>query len=259
MSKLKNILASFKTRETLNPKIWIKEGSQVKMRPKVREKLLDIANDFIESLKVDIIVTDVIMTGSLANFNWSSFSDVDLHIVANFSQFPEEQLHLYEELFTLKKTLYNNKHNLKIFGYDVELYVQNETESHFSSGVYSVLFNEWANKPKKENVDIDTKLIEVKTKQWMEIIDGVIENAKDETVEDAKKLIKKYKDKIKKYRTCGLEKEGEYSDENIVFKVLRRNGYIEKLHSFENEYVDKKYSLEERIISSHPRFTDFKI
>jgi predicted nucleotidyltransferase len=245
MSELKTILSSFKTKKTLNPKIWVKEDSKVKMRPKVREKLLEIANDFIESLKVDIIVTDVIMTGSLANFNWSNFSDVDLHIVANFSQFPEEQLPLYEELFGLKKTIYNDKHNLKIFGYDVELYVQNETEVHFSSGVYSVLFDEWSNKPKKENVDVDTKLIETKTKQWMEIIDGVIENAKDESLENAKKMIKKYKDKIKKYRTCGLETKGEYSDENLVFKALRRNGYIEKLFKFENELIDTRYSLKE--------------
>ena len=79
----------------------------------------------------------------------------------------------------------------------------------------------------------------------MDMIDGVLENAKSESVEDAKKLIKKYKDKLKKYRTCGLQKEGEYSDENLVFKVLRRNGYIEKLYNFETEHVDKEYSLKE--------------
>lgn len=245
MSNLTKILSSFKNQKTLNPKVWIKEGSEIKMNPNVRKKLLDIANDFIEFLKVDIIVTDIIMTGSLANYNWSEFSDVDLHIVANFEQFPEEQLPLYEELFTLKKTIYNDKHNLKIFGYDVELYVQNETEAHFSSGVYSVLFDEWANKPKKENIKVDTDLIKSKSKQWMDMIDGVLENAKDESVEEAKKLIKKYKDKLKKYRTCGLQKEGEYSDENLVFKVLRRNGYIEKLYNFETEHVDKEYSLKE--------------
>lgn len=245
MSNLTKILSSFKNQKTLNPKVWVKEGGEIKMNSEVRKKLLDIANDFIEFLKVDIIVTDIIMTGSLANYNWSEFSDVDLHVVANFEQFPEEQLPLYEELFTLKKTIYNNEHNLKIFGYDVELYVQNETEAHFSSGVYSVLFDEWANKPKKENIKVDTDLIKSKSKQWMNMIDGVIENAKDESVEDAKKLIKKYKDKLKKYRTCGLQKEGEYSDENLVFKVLRRNGYIAKLHNFETEHIDRKYSLKE--------------
>lgn len=169
MSNLTKILSSFKNQKTLNPKIWIKDGDEFKMNPKVRKRLLDISSDFIEFLKVDVIVTDIIMTGSLANYNWSSFSDIDLHIVANFGQFPEEQLHLYEELFTLKKTIYNNKHNLKIFGYDVELYVQNETETHFSSGVYSVLFDEWANEPKRENVKVDTDLIRTKANQWMKV------------------------------------------------------------------------------------------
>jgi peptidoglycan hydrolase-like protein with peptidoglycan-binding domain/predicted nucleotidyltransferase len=245
MSNLQRILSSFRVRETLNPKIWKKVDGKVKMTPKVREALLEIANDFIEYLKVEVVVTDVIMTGSLANFNWSSFSDIDLHIVADFAQFPEEQLDLYKELFNLKKTLYNDKHDITIFGYDVELYVQNETEAHFSSGVYSVLFDEWSNKPEKENVKIDTALIKTKTNQWMDIIDGVIENASDEPIEKAKEIIKKYKDKLKKYRTCGLEKRGEYSDENLVFKALRRNGYIEKLHSFEDKLIDKTYTLKE--------------
>jgi peptidoglycan hydrolase-like protein with peptidoglycan-binding domain/predicted nucleotidyltransferase len=245
MSNLKRILSSFKVREELNPKVWTKIDGEVKMRPNVRQSLLDIANDFIEFLKVDIVVTDVIMTGSLANFNWSNFSDIDLHIVADFSQFKEEQLDLYKELFTLKKTLYNEKHDITIYGYDVELYVQNETEAHFSSGVYSVLFDEWSNKPKKENVEIDKELIKTKSEKWMEIIDGVIENASDEPFEKAKELIKKYKDKLKKYRTCGLEKNGEYSDENLVFKVLRRNGYIEKLHNFADKLVDKTYTIKE--------------
>ena len=124
MSSLKDILSSFHLKDELNTKIWSEDGK--KMNPKVREALLQIANNFIEYLDVNIIVTDVIMTGSLANYNWSKFSDIDLHIVANFAQFSEEQLPLYEELFKLKKTLYNEKHDIKVFGYEVELYVQNE-------------------------------------------------------------------------------------------------------------------------------------
>jgi hypothetical protein len=81
----------------------------------------------------------------------------------------------------------------------------------------------------------------------MNIIDGVIENASDEELEDSKILIQKYKDKIKKFRKCGLDKGGEYSTENLVFKVLRRNGYIEKLYDFENELMDKRLSMENKI------------
>jgi predicted nucleotidyltransferase len=246
MNNMGSIVSSFKEQVDLNSKIWRKsKGQNYKMDSEVRVKLLEIAYEFISFLDVNIVVSDIIITGSLANFNWSKYSDVDLHIVADFDQFSKKELPLYEELFRLKKTIYNDKHDITIYGYDVEVYVQNESESHFSSGVYSILNDDWLVNPKKENIKIDKNLIKSKAKQWMEIIDEVIENAKDEPMEKAKEIIKKYKEKLKKYRTCGLEKNGEYSDENIVFKILRRNGYIEKLYNFQNKHADKMLSLNE--------------
>jgi len=245
MSNLKSILSSFRLQDELNPKIW---ESSDKMSSKVRDRLLDIAYEFINFLGVDVIISDVVMTGSLANYNWSRFSDVDLHLIADFEQFSEKELPLYEELFRLKKTLFNDKHDIKIYGYDVELYVQNDVESHFSSGEYSILFDEWKNKPKKEKVEIDTELIQNKSKHWMKIIDEVIDNSDDKSLESGIDSINKVKDKLKKYRTAGLEKGGEMSDENLVFKVLRRNGYIQRLFDFQNEYQDKKLSLKEKSI-----------
>jgi hypothetical protein len=234
------IINSFVTKDELNPKVWDKKDT---LKKEVREKLLGVATEFIDFLGVPILVDDIIFTGSLANFNWSKYSDVDLHIVADFKQFSDELLPLYQELFKVKKTLFNTDHDITIFSYDVELYIQDSNETHFSSGVYSVLNNEWNNKPKKENVKIDKNLIREKSKQWMEIIDTALDAASDVTADDAREILKKCKDKLKKYRTCGLEKEGEYSDENLVFKVLRRNGYIEKLMNFENDVVDKELSL----------------
>ena len=255
MSNLKSILSSFHLQDELNPKIWElpneramsdSKGQTETLKPKVRERLLDIAYEFIEFLGVDVIVSDVVMTGSLANYNWSKYSDVDLHIIADFEQFSEKELPLYEELFRLKKTLFNDKHDIKIYGYDVELYVQNEIESHFSSGEYSVLFDEWKTKPSKENVEIDTNLIKTKSEHWMKTIDEVIEDVKEKPLQSGVESIDKVKDKLKKYRTAGLESGGEMSNENLVFKVLRRNGYIQKLFDFQNEYQDKKLSLKEK-------------
>jgi hypothetical protein len=257
MSNLKSILSSFHLKDELNPKIWElpnerfmsdPKGQVEVMVPKVRDRLLDIAYEFIEFLGVDVIISDVVMTGSLANYNWSRFSDVDLHLIADFEQFSEKELPLYEELFRLKKTLFNDKHDIKIYGYDVELYVQNDVEVHFSSGEYSILFDEWKNKPKKEKVKIDTELIKNKSEHWMKIIDEVINISDDESLEFGVESIDKVKDKLKKYRTAGLESGGEMSDENLVFKVLRRNGYIQKLFDFQNEYQDKKLSLKEKSI-----------
>ena len=222
------------------------EGQKKKMRPEVRKKLLEISNQFIDFLGVDVVITDIIMIGSLVNYNWSKFSDIDLHMVVNFNQFPENSKDLYLEFFDLKKVIFNQKHNIKMFGYDVECFVQKEDETTFSSGIYSILYDMWMNEPKKDtDKDIDSKLIKDKAQQWMRIIDGVINNIEDEEPDEIKSLVKKYKEKLKKFRNCGLEKNGEMSIENLVFKLLRRNGYIEKLYDLPTEIIDKKLSMKQ--------------
>ena len=235
------IINSFKLQDELNPKVWDNEDM---LNKEVREKLLAVATEFVDFLGVPILVEDIIFTGSLANYNWSKYSDIDLHIVADFSQFSDDLLPLYEELFKVKKTLFNTDHNIKIFGYDVELYIQDSNEAPtLSSGVYSILNNDWKNKPKKEKIKIDKNLIRQKSNQWMEIIDTALEAASDVTADDATEILKKCKNKLSKYIVCGLQKVGEYSDENLVFKVLRRNGYIEKLTNFKNDLLDKELSI----------------
>ena len=77
------------------------------------------------------------------------------------------------------------------------------------------------------------------------MIDTVIEDIEsgDEDLEEGLLKIDKLKDRLKKYRQSGLEKEGEYSYENLVFKFLRRSDYIQKLFDFQNNFVDDRLSL----------------
>ena len=220
----------------------------MKLREEVREKLLQTANEFIDFIGVPLLIEDVIFTGSLANYNWSEYSDIDLHVVCDFIQFSETELSLYEELFKVKKTIFNTNHDIKIFGYEVELYVQNATEAHFSSGVYSVLYNDWDVKPEKEDSNIDTKILKSKINHWKSQIDTVVDNATEKDIDEAREYIKKFKEKLKKYRSSGLKKEGEYSYENLVFKYLRRSDYLEKLFNLENKLLDKELSLMEQKI-----------
>jgi hypothetical protein len=241
------ILKSFDLQDELNSKIWIKtKGDNYVISQKVREKLLEIAYEFIEFLKVDIIVSDVHLTGSLANYNWSEYSDFDLHIIADFGQFPKNKLDLYKELLTLKKTIFNSDQNIKIYGYDVELYVQDENEEHTSTGVYSLISNDWIEKPKKEKFEVNKSVLKKKIDQWTEKIDKILESAEEEKdLQKSKKIIDNLKTKLKEYRKIGLEKGGEMSYENLVFKYLRRSGHIEKLFSFKKERVDKDLSIKE--------------
>lgn len=243
MSNYEKIIDSFSVKETLNPKVWDNPESpeDATLKPKVKNALSKIAEEFTDYLGEDIFVEDVILIGSLSNFNWSEFSDFDLHILIDFKQFGK-QAELYKELFNLKKQVFNDKHDIKIYKYDVELYAQDSEESHFASGVYSIMNDEWITIPKKIEFKIDKDLLETKIKNWTEKIDNAIRESKKRN-KDGKKL-SVIKDKLKEYRKCGLEKDGEMSYENLVFKFLRRSGHVEKLFNTQNKILDKELSVE---------------
>ena len=244
-----NIISSFNVKDEINPTIWDNPDNPTDavMKEEIRLQLIEIANKFIEFLEYDIFIQDITMTGSLSNYNWSEFSDIDLHIMYDFNESGNEK-ELYKDLFKLKKTLFNSTHDITVKGYEVELYVQDINEPHISTGVYSVLFNEWLVEPTKEDVNINQKIIKDKVEQWEDIIDLVIDDVEEsnDDLETSLEKIQKVKDKLKKYRGCGLEKEGEYSYENLVFKYLRRNGYIQKLFDFQNNIIDNRLSLSEQ-------------
>jgi len=255
MSNFQKILDSFTLRDTLNPKIWENsdDPKKSKMKPKVRKGLMKIANQFIDYLGEDAFVEDITLTGSLSNFNWSEYSDFDLHVIVDLKKFGKHE-ETYKELFNLKKQLFNEKHDIKIFGYDVELYAQGDDEKHDSSGVYSVMDDEWINRPEKMKNKIDKSVIEDKVKNWNEKIENALESLDKDDLEKGKKMIGDLKDKLKEYRKSGLEKEGELSYENLTFKFLRRNGMIEKLFNTYNNYVDQELSIEQSLKESIIKF-----
>lgn len=242
MSDTKKIIDSFSIRDSLNPKVWKNPTDPEKavMVPKVRQALLRIAEEFIDYLGDDIFVDDIVLTGSLANFNWSEYSDFDLHIHIDLEQF-EKDSELYKELFDLKKFIFNQRHNIKIYGYDVELYAQDIEEPHVASGVYSVMNDEWLTKPKKVDFELDKKVLTDKIKCWTEKIDKAVES---ETTEDDIDVLENLRKKLKEYRKSGLDKDGELSYENLVFKFLRRSGHIQRLFDSAHKAVDKQLSVE---------------
>jgi hypothetical protein len=244
MNKYEKIIKSFKLKNSLNPKIWDnpKKPKESKMVPKVKDGLLKISEKFIEYLGDDFFVNDVVLTGSLCNFNWSQYSDFDLHVIIDFEQFDDDS-EVYKELFDSKKKIFNEKHDIRIFKYDVELYAQDLSAPYFSSGTYSLMNDEWIRVPNKELIELDKSKIISKANQWIDKIESAISNSEKNGTESLEKL----KEKLKKYRQSGLESDGELSYENIVFKFLRRSGHIEKLFDSLNKNLDSKLSIESDI------------
>ena len=236
--KDKQIVKSFETKETLSDQIFEERKGHFVMRDEIKKRLLEVSNDFIESLGVEFFIHDIVLTGSLANYNWSQYSDVDLHILIDFEE-SKYEMDILKEFFDAKKNVWNEKHDIKIKGYDVEVYVQDVNEEHISSGVYSILHNKWIIEPEKENPNIDDRKILEKGEEFGKKIDHLTKNPKDITIDQLEDLRKK----IKEFRQSGLESGGEYSYENLTFKLLRRNGYIQKLLRLKTQLTDKKLSI----------------
>ena len=219
---------------SLNSAVW----ESNKLNPDVRDALLRIANEFYIFLGVNTPIGDITLTGSLANYNWTDLSDIDLHLLLDYDLIDENKEFVKEFLFA-KKSLWNDTHDIRVKGHEVELYAQDLDEVHHSSGVYSVLTNEWLQRPAKMTKSIDIQEVKQKTKALMRQIDHVLHSP------SRLRLIDKMKDKLKKFRQSGLERSGELSIENLVFKTLRRNGYLEKLYMTGLKDFDKSLSLQQ--------------
>ena len=243
-------LSSFTIQKELNPKFW--KDNLIDSR--VRMRLLDIADDFIEFLNVDWVEPeDIVLTGSIANFNWNNkFSDVDIHIIYDFSKI-DENTDFVSEYFYSKKKLWNEEHNgINIFGLKVELYVEDVNNKACSTGVYSLESNDWVEKPNRKvltNSKVNKKLIKKLVSDYTKKIDylhDLFMNNKSDTyvLRKVNKKANKLFDEIKQVRKNALNKnKKEITNGNIVFKTLRRFGYIEKLANIVSDTYDKYNSL----------------
>jgi hypothetical protein len=232
-------IKSFHLKDELNPKVWEDYGV---IYPEIREQLLKIAQDFYNTTKLESKIKDIILTGSLANYNWSNkYSDYDLHILIDYNEVNDDYS-LVENLVKSLKSIWNKRHNIFIKGYEVEVYIQDVNEQHFATGVFSLLNNKWNTEPSKKDFKPDEELIREKGEGVMISIDELEEEFDQYDYDELMENIKKIWDKIKKFRKSGLESEGgELSTGNLVFKLLRRNGYIEKIINMKIKAYDKQY------------------
>jgi len=231
-----NLADAVKFNEQLNPRIW--QGN--KMRPQVRAKLLQIAEDFKQSLGIgDLNVKDITLSGSNASYTYTPHSDIDLHLVVDLPQADVSEV--YRELFDAKKFQYNETHNIKIGGYDVELYVENANKPAVSQGMFSVLNDDWINIPLKKRSTINDTAVKSKYDVIRHRIESAIKSA------NLKRLTNTAA-KIKKMRQAGLDRHGELGPENIAYKMLRSQGVIQQLYDARTAAKDRALSLKERSI-----------
>ena len=237
-------IKSFYIKDELPQKVW----NNFKIKKEIREQLITIGQDFFDKTEIDAEVKDIVLCGSLCNYNWSEkYSDFDLHIIVDFNDI-DDNYTLVEQLCDYAKKVWNSQHDIKIKGYDVEVAIQDETDLSEAlkttrmGGVFSLINDKWIKRPEKVEFEPDEKLIKEKAKSLMMKIDD-IEEGKDDSYNEFKEKIDSAWKKIKDFRKSGLESEGgEFSVGNLVFKLLRRNGYVSKIMDLKREKYDKQFS-----------------
>jgi len=229
-----NLDDAVKFNDQLNPRLW---NDREHLQPEVRERLLEIADDFREFLGVtDLAIRDITISGSNAAYTYTPNSDIDLHLVVDMPDNP-----VYRELFDAKKFQYNEQHNITIGGADVELYVQDADQPHISQGIYSLLNNDWLQVPRRVRSVVD----DTSTRNKFEKVGKQIERA---IQSGSLTRMTQLAEKIKKMRQTGLENHGEFGPENLAFKLLRSQGLIKQLYDARNAAKDQEFSLAEKTV-----------
>jgi hypothetical protein len=227
-----NLDDAVKFNDRLNPKVWDRSEN---LHPKVKDRLLKIADDFREFLGVsNINLQDITISGSNAAYSYTPNSDIDLHLLVDI---PNDEV--YRELFNAKKYQYNDQYHITIGGYDVELYVQDSGKQAITQGEYSLLHDKWLQVPRRRRAEIDDDSTRNKYLTLKNRIDSAVASG-------SKSRMDGLSDKIKKMRQTGLENHGEFGPENIAFKMLRSQGEIKKLYDARNQAASKQLSLKER-------------
>ena len=234
-------MLAFDIQPELNQEIW--EGDE-RLHSDVREALLDIAQQFIDETELEEDIKDITFTGSLANYNWSNFSDIDLHLMVDFSDI-SDNTSLVRKFFDAVKSNWNKLHDITVKSHEVEIYVQNEGEPHISTGVYSILKNQWIVKPKRVEPSIDKATAYKKARELQREIDKIAALYNNKQYKEVMERSYFLKDKIKRMRRAGLARSGLFAPENLAFKMLRRSGHIETLFNAFTGAYDSSLSLDE--------------
>lgn len=240
---LENIERDDFYKKELNTSFWSADG---KFDQSIREKLLKIADDFYKALKINATIKDIHLTGSLANYNWTNKSDLDVHILIDFNDI-DENVDLVKKALDGQRFIWNTRHKIVIRNHDVELYIQDFQEPHIASGLFSLLNNEWIKTPSYKPPSIDYRDVDKKFEGLVNDIQQIesLLNLSDFSVTTEQDLYRhalSIKDKILKMRREGLARDGEFAIENLTFKKLRNEGYIEKIIDLISKAYTKIYN-----------------
>ena len=228
---------SLEYHEILNPALW----DDVRLKPDVKKKLLNFGYAWADFAKIPRdMIKDITMIGGNANYNYTSKSDIDVHLIIDRDAFASgASREIIDEYLQDKKLLWTLTHKISVLGYAIEPYAQHsEDKPAANQGVYSLLHSRWLQFPNRGSYNWkNDPALKRKVMFYKKSIDEIIKNKMGgDAVKDMKR-------KIREMRNASIARGGEFSFENLVFKELRNRGYLDRMNRYEQSLKDQALSL----------------
>lgn len=216
----------------LNPALWDKNQN---LLPEVEDRLHKIVNKFQSECMLPLDIVDVHLVGSNASFNYTSHSDLDVHIVVNFDLIDADK-EILMAAYNLQKAKFNSDYDISIRGIEIELYIEDINSNTMSNGIYSLYEKRWIKKPQPiqvPDIDVSNQVNQLADK-CERILDG------DDGI-----AITKFINMLYMMRKNSLAVEGEFGRGNLIFKGIRDLGLLDDLKDKLKEIQSQNLTLEQ--------------
>ena len=218
----------------LNPALW---NSKEELLPEVEDRLFKIVQKFQSECYLPLDIVDVHLVGSNASFNYTSHSDLDVHIVVNFDLVDCDK-EILVAAYNLQKAQFNRNYDISIHGVNIEMYIEDINSMTASNGIYSLYNKKWIKKPQKINPpkldDKFDKTVKKLADRAQKILDS---NDKIE--------VTKFINMLYMMRKNGIATQGEFSIGNLLFKEIRNLELLDQLKDKLKELQSKELTLEQ--------------
>lgn len=229
-------------KETLNPSLYDEKGNLI---PEVGDRLLRIGFTFMREIEgdLDFDLVDIVLTGSNASYQWNEHSDMDVHLVVNYNDNDEFKAKLAD----LARQKWNTEHDVKVKGYDVEVYVEDYRTPATSDGIWSLINSVWIKKPSKPGNEENEDATYAIYNEWRNKIYTLKNNYESGALSDPEAMAEviKMKKELKNMRQRSLDKEGTFGSGNLAFKLMRNTEVLDILTDIGKKAYDSSLTMEQ--------------
>lgn len=232
----------------LDPRLWRNQ----KLRPEVRQRVIDVAEALLKDLNVqDVSIKSIEVRGSNVSYEYDDSADFGIRVFLDTSKYKGNVDDLAARVKTYNAFI-ESRHEGKILLYavplEVNFYVIRTARLNPVKGVghYSITENAWMELPTVQESKFDRQQMQKDLTGFITTYNILVTDyfASKRSFDCTR--WNTFSKTLGKYRNEGIEKSGTRSTENLTYRLLRRLSVnvVEQSAALELECMNIQWSLE---------------